>query len=121
MDEHLNDTKFDGRQNVKQVVIGQKTSIPMMKTWHRSGPDQDSVGMELSSNTIQVNFMKEHIKVLCWSSSPGGALMVTIIFTEGAESSVETFSLEVYNRTQVTAVVRRLLTRVENKVRDMIH
>ena len=121
MDEHLNDTKFEGRQQVKKVVIGQKTSIPLMKTWHRSGPDQDSVGMELSSSTIQVNFMKEHIKVLVWISPDSSETMVTIIFTKGAESSVETFSLVVYNRNQVTAMVRRLLTRVENKVRDMIH
>ena len=119
MDQNLNDTNINSRQQVERVVIGQKTSIPMMKTWHRSGPAQDSVGMELSSNTIQVNFMKEHIKVLVWAN-PGGDLMVTSIFTEGAESSVETFSLVVNNRTQVTAMVRRLLTRVENKVRDMI-
>ena len=119
MDQNLNDTKFDSRQEVKRVVIGQKTSIPLMKTWHRSGPDPDSVGMELSSNTVQVNFIKEHIKVLVWAN-PGGDLMVTNIFNEGAESRVETFSLVAQNRSQVTAIVRRLLTRVENKVRDMI-
>ena len=119
LDENLNDTNITSRQQVERVVIGQKTSTPVLKTWHRSGPDQDSVGMELSSNTVQVNLIKEHIKVLVWAN-PTGDLMVTNIFTEGAESMVETFSLMVYNRFQVTAMARRLLTRVENKVRDMI-
>ena len=104
---------------MERVVIGQKTSTPVLKTWHRSGPDQDSVGMELSSNTVQINLIKEHIKVLVWAD-PGGNLMVTNIFNEGAESRVETFSLVAQNRSQVMAIVRRLLTRVENKVRDMI-
>ena len=120
MDQKLNDTRFHGRQEVKRVDIGQDTSIPVMKTWHRSGSDPDSVGMELSSNTVQVNFIKEHIKVLVWANPGGGDLMVTNIFTEGAVSRVETFSLVVHNRSQATAMVRRLLTRVENKVRDMI-
>ena len=121
MDVNLNDTNLNtkSRQPVKSVVIGQRTSIPLLKTWHRSGEDQDSVGMELSSKTVQVNFRKEHIKVLVWAN-PEGDLMVTNIFSEGTEARVETFSLVLLNRSQVTALVRRLLTRVENKVRDMI-
>ena len=121
MDQNLNDTNLNtkSRQPVKRVVIGQRTSIPLLKTWHRSAEDQDSVGMELSSKTVQVNFRKEHIKVLVWAN-PEGDLMVTNIFSEGTEARVETFSLVLLNRSQVTALVRRLLTRVENKVRDMI-
>ena len=119
MEKNLNDTKFDCRQQVKRVVIGQKTFIPVLMTWHRSGADQDSVGMELSSKTVQVNFMKEHIKVLIWTDT-GADLMVTSIFSEGAESRVETFSLVGNNRFQVKDMARWLLTRVENKVRDMI-
>ena len=121
MDKNLNDTNItnNNQEQVKRVVIGQKTSIPLLKTWHRSGADQGSVGMELSSKTVQVNFTKEHIKVLVWAG-PDGELRVTSIHSVGTETRVDTFSLVIFNRSRVTPMVRKLLTRVENKVRDMI-
>ena len=115
MNENLRDTLI-AEPYVRQVVPVQNV-LPHVKTWHRS---TDSIGMELSCRTVQVNFLEERTKIMIWDHPDHSDLMVTrIARTDRNRVEAASFSLS-STRNYLTANTRRLLGRVEGKIREMI-
>ena len=115
MDEKLGDTIISD-QETRRIVVGQKTLIPQMKSWHRAG---DCIGMELSCNTVQVNFLEDHIKIIIWAKPHLHDLAITSISTVGTEVRVESSSL-LSRPSSLSTRTRAVLGRVQGKVRDLL-
>jgi len=115
MEEMLSDTNLRG-QEIKRIVIGQKTLIPQMKNWDRS---EDCIGMELSCSTVQVNFLEDHIKIIIWAPPDHPDLMISSICSVGSKTRVESLSLQSLP-SLLTARPRSVLGRLEAKVRDLL-
>ena len=115
MDEKLSDTIIS-EQETRRIVLGQKTLIPQLKSWHRAG---DCIGMELSCNTVQVNFLDDHIKIIIWAQPHLHELFITSISTVGTEVKVESSTL-LSLPSSLSTRTRAVLGRVQGKVRDLM-
>ena len=59
------------------VNVGQSNKLPQLV---RSVRTEDCIVMQLSSNTVQVNFRENHLKIIIWQEEEGD-MLATIIFT----------------------------------------
>ena len=116
MNDKLNQTVLSDTA-VTRVTIGQVTKLPQMTRRVRT---EDFVLMLLNNNTVQVNFMKKHKKVIIWAED-GGNLYVTIIVTVGTENLVQTLSLSPDCSSQeMPGEMRLLLKKTRNKIKELI-
>ena len=110
MDEYLNDTVIED-EVLEIVSTGHKTKVPQLKRWHRTST---SIGMEFSSNLIQINFKEEHVKILVWMLE--NDMFLTTIY----ESKSRTYSLHSSAHIIVPAAVRHVLGQVDTKVKELL-
>ena len=110
MDEYLNDTVIED-EVLEIVSTGHKTKVPQLKRWHRTST---SIGMEFSSNLIQINFKEEHVKILVWMLE--NDMFLTTIY----ESKSRTYSLHSSAHFVVPAAVRNVLGQVDTKVKELL-
>jgi len=111
MEECLNDTYVD-EPIMEMISIGQKTLIPQLKRWHRTGLDY--IGMEFNNNMVQVNFKVEHIKIIIWMFE--NEMFLTSIFS----GRVETFSLDSQSRGLMRPRTASVLPEVATKIRELL-
>ena len=110
MDDFLNDTVVDD-EVLEIISTGQKTVIPQMKRWHRTG---SCIGMEFNSNLVQINFKEEHIKVLIWMYEN------EMFLTSICENKSLTFSLNSQTRKYLNPRVGDILLEVTSKLRELL-
>merc|ERR1712107_540913 len=68
------------------ITMGQKTLIPQLKRWHRTG--MECIGMEFNNQLVQINFKAEHVKIIIWTFE-SEMFITSIVY-----SRVETYSLD---------------------------
>ena len=107
----LQDTVVD---NMKRISTEKTGSVPLMEKFVRT---ESMIVMQLSSQTIQVNFIKEHCKLVIWAGS-GKDIMVAVISKKGTTTKAETFSLVSDSKTKMSASARRFLSKIEAKLED---
>ena len=72
--------------------------------------------MVMNNSTIQVNFIKEHKKVLIWAED-GGDLHATIIF----DVEAETLSLsQGCSSKELSGEMRRLLSKTRRRIKELM-
>ena len=110
MEDFLNDTIVDD-EVLEIISTGQKTVIPQMKRWHRTG---SCIGMEFNSNLVQINFKEEHIKVLIWMYEN------EMFLTSICENKSQTFSLNSQTTKYLNPRVGDILLEVASKLRELL-
>lgn len=107
----LQDTVVD---TMKRFSTEKTSSVPLMEKWVRT---DSMIVMQLSSQTIQVNFIKEHCKLVIWEGS-GKDIILAIISKKGTTNKAEMFSLVFDSKTKMSASARRFLSKIEAKLED---
>ena len=103
--------------SVTTVTAGQSTKLPQLISRLRT---EDFVIMVMNNSTIQVNFIKEHKKVIIWAED-GRDLHATIIFDVGAETRAQTLSLsQGWSSQELTGEMRSLLSKTREKVKELM-
>ena len=113
MTDKLNQTVLSDTA-IPRVTIGQSTKLPQMIRRERT---EDCLLMLLNNNTVQVNFLKKHQKVLIWAED-GENLYVTIIYTVGTETRAQTLSLSRDCSSQMPGEMRRILKKSRKKIKE---
>ena len=99
---------------MKRISTEKTGSVPLMEKFVRT---ESMIVMQLSSQTIQVNFIKEHCKLVIWAGS-GKDIMVAVISKKGTTTKAETFSLVSDSKTKMSASARRFLRKIEAGLED---
>jgi len=110
MDDFLHETLIDD-DVIEIISTGQKTLIPQLKRWHRTGP---CIGMEFNCNLVQINFKEEHIKILLWLYE--NEMFLTSIH----DGKFQTVSLSSEQSRVPTCVHRSILQEVEIKLKELL-
>ena len=100
---------------ISRVNVGQSNKLPQLVRCVRT---EDCIAMQLSSNTVQVNFTENHLKIIIWQEEEGD-MLATIIFTVGSETRAQTFSLMTDSSSQISAEMRGLLTDTRRRLRSV--
>ena len=100
---------------LSRVSLGQSTKLPQMVLAVRT---EDCVVMLLNTDTVQVNFLESHKKVIIWAEESGaGDLLATIIFTVGRDTRAQTVSLSpACSCQEMPGEMRRLLRKTRRRI-----
>ena len=100
---------------VSRVTAGQSTKLPQLIRRLRT---EDVIILELNNNSVQVNFLKNHKKVIIWTEDDGN-MFATLIFPVGSETGAQTLSLGPDCSSQeMTEETRRVLRQTRRKIKE---